>query len=55
MSMPEAEGLLDACGLILESQHDLIQLADLHLCRSDGSRVADPYDFAAVACASLAS
>ena len=43
---------LAARGLVLDEQHDMGEIADHYLRRSDGTRAATPYGFAAVARAS---
>jgi methyltransferase (TIGR00027 family) len=49
IAMKDVGPVLDRCGLRLGSQHDMAELADRHLRRADGTRVATPYEFAAVA------
>jgi methyltransferase (TIGR00027 family) len=49
LEMDDAGSLLDSCGLRLETQCDMAELAERYLKRSDGTKVPDPYDFAAVA------
>lgn len=55
ISMEEIGAVLESHGLRLVSQSDMTELAERHLRRGDGTYVARPFDFAAVARASVAA
>jgi methyltransferase (TIGR00027 family) len=49
VSEEDLPALVESCGLELASQHDMSEVAERHLRRTDGTLVAEPYRFAAVA------
>jgi methyltransferase (TIGR00027 family) len=53
ISPSAVHALLGECGLRLSSQSDMAELARRYLVRSDGTSVARPYDFAALARAAV--